>query len=111
MDADLFRPSILVENRSRPARLLPLVTPPTAVTVIDQVRVIGVPRCNFAGFCNFCDQRSCESPECIRMFEAALWAACERCDGHGGDGFGNRCLCCLWGAVEVTPAYLAARTR
>jgi hypothetical protein len=58
------------------------------------------PRCNFAGYCNYCNEQGCRSRDCILLYLDTWWAACELCDGMGGDGLGDGCIC-LYGVVQV----------
>jgi hypothetical protein len=64
------------------------------------VSVTALPRCNFAGFCNYCGEQACRSRDCIVMYLDTWWAACEICGGVGGDGLGLDCLC-TYGVVQV----------
>jgi hypothetical protein len=66
------------------------------------VSVTALPRCNFAGFCNFCGEQGCRSRECIITYLDTWWAACEFCGGVGGDGLGSRCIC-TYGVLQVGP--------
>lgn len=65
------------------------------------VSVSALPRCNFAGFCNYCGQQGCRSRDCVSMYLDTWWAACEVCGGVGGDGLGLSCLC-TYGVVQVS---------
>ena len=64
------------------------------------VSVSTPPRCNFAGFCNYCGEQGCRSRDCVTMYLDTWWAACEICGGVGGDGLGSGCLC-IYGVVQV----------
>lgn len=58
------------------------------------------PRLNFAGYCTFCDEQGCCSPQCVTAYEAFRWAVCGVC---GGKGFTDSSTCpeCLWGVQPV----------
>lgn len=70
------------------------------LATIEPVSVTAPPRCNFAGFCNYCGRQGCRDVTCVAWYLGTWWAACERCDGIGGDGFGAACLC-TYGVVQV----------
>lgn len=81
-----------------------------AVTALSRVEiteplvslVAAPPRLNFAGFCDFCGVRGCESVKCVTRYEAMAWAVCTVCDGDGYDEpTGLRCDKCNWGVTEV----------
>jgi hypothetical protein len=56
-------------------------------------------RVNFAGYCVWCGQRSCESPTCIERFAASVWIVCPDCDGSMEDREGDSCRC-YGGVIE-----------
>ena len=66
------------------------------------VSVSAPPRCNFAGFCNYCGEQGCRSRDCVTMYLDTWWAACEICGGVGvgGGGLGDDCLC-TYGVIQV----------
>ena len=64
------------------------------------VTVVAPPRCNFAGFCNYCGEQGCRSRSCVSTYLSTWWAACEICGGVGGDGLGSSCLC-TYGVIQV----------
>jgi hypothetical protein len=64
------------------------------------VSVSPPPRCDFAGFCDYCGEQGCRSTDCVAMYFDTWWAACEICGGVGGDGLGASCLC-TYGVVQV----------
>jgi hypothetical protein len=77
-------------------------TPASQATNPTGVMVSAPPRCNFAGFCNYCGQQGCRSRDCVSIYLDTWWAPCEICDGVGGDGLGSSCLC-TYGVVQVGP--------
>jgi hypothetical protein len=78
----------------------PILTLQVATTLAAAV-VIAPPRCNCAGFCDYCGNQGCRSPRCITRYNATWWAICESCDGRGGDGLGSSCPLCTHGVMQV----------
>jgi hypothetical protein len=64
------------------------------------VAVTAPPRCNFAGYCNFCGEQGCRSRVCVALYLETWWAACDICGGVGGDGLGLSCIC-TYGVIQV----------
>jgi hypothetical protein len=60
------------------------------------------PRVNFAGVCLRCDERDCESPECVAWHEASCWMVCPRCGGRCWSETLEPCGC-MFGVVEAWP--------
>lgn len=60
------------------------------------------PRHNFAGLCLRCDQRECESSECIAWHAESAWMVCPDCDGIGWKEI-EPCGC-FFGVVEACAA-------
>lgn len=58
------------------------------------------PRANFAGVCEYCTRRNCESDRCIQLHSDALWIVCPTCEGGTIDAYD----CCSLGVVQVTEA-------
>jgi hypothetical protein len=65
------------------------------------------PRRNFAGLCLRCDERDCESPECVAWHEASCWMVCPRCAGRCWSETLEPCGC-MFGVVEAWPAERSA---
>ena len=61
------------------------------------------PRCNFAGVCLRCDERDCDSAECVAWHEASCWMVCPRCGGRCWSETLEPCGC-MFGVVEAWPA-------
>jgi hypothetical protein len=72
-------------------------------SVMAPVFVVSPPRLNFAGVCNYCEQRDCTSTRCVARHAASRWAICPECGGYGSDTCGLPCEMCLWGIVEWYP--------
>jgi hypothetical protein len=66
------------------------------------VEAIRPPRLNFARICLYCDQRDCESPECIARYEKSHWAVCPDCDGICWSENYEPCGC-MFGVIEAWP--------
>jgi hypothetical protein len=68
-----------------PLSYLPVPFPTATVrpTPAPATLVVKPPRHNFAGYCLVCDQRGCQSTECIAYHAASTWAVCDNCDGSG----------------------------
>lgn len=80
--------------------------------VMAPVLVSAPPRLNFAGFCDYCSVRGCQSPECITRHTSTRWAVCERCDGVGyTEGDDGMCGFCVLGVTQVTDAYIGVAVR
>ena len=77
-----------------PAVLLP-------ISSATPILVSAPPRCNFAGFCDYCGQRGCQSTRCITRYATSWWAVCPSCRGTG-ELDGDVCQMCLYGVVEAT---------
>jgi hypothetical protein len=73
---------------------------PISASAFMNVAVTAPPRCNFAGFCNFCGEQGCRSRDCVSIYLDTWWAACDVCGGVGGDGLGSDCLC-TYGVIQV----------
>jgi hypothetical protein len=86
----------------RPVSALPVggLRTPAAAPVF----VASPPRLNFAGVCNYCEDRDCTSPKCVARYAASRWVICPDCDGFGSYTCGMPCDLCLWGIVEWYPA-------
>ena len=76
------------------------VSTPDTEHLATGVAVSALPRCNFAGFCNFCGEQGCRSQDCIAIYLDTWWAACDICGGVGSDGFGSGCIC-TYGVIQV----------
>lgn len=79
-------------------------SPSRAVTasIRMDLDVVAPPRCNFAGFCNYCGLSNCRSTTCIEVHLNTWWAACEICYGIGADDANTTCHC-LYGVAQVWP--------
>ncbi|NKY29544.1 hypothetical protein [Nocardia gamkensis] len=72
------------------------------------------PRLNFAGFCVYCLERSCERAGCIEKHARLVWQVCPDCGGTewvrghiDPDTATERCFC-IGGVCEVAPAEAVA---
>ena len=53
------------------------------------------PQLNFAGWCNWCDDRWCTAQRCAQFRLESEWAVCDRCNGKGFDNPTSvPCTCC-----------------
>ncbi len=56
-------------------------------------------RLSFGGWCMWCLERWCISPDCIDRHARSSWEVCEDCDGRGDDD-GFPCNC-IYGLMET----------
>ncbi len=59
------------------------------------------PQLNFAGWCNWCDDRWCTSQRCARFQRESEWAVCDRCNGKGFDNPTSTPCTCVHGLAHT----------
>jgi hypothetical protein len=79
---------------------VPFPTTPARTTSAPAVLAVKPPRLSFGGFCQYCDQRDCQSPQCISLHADSAWIVCPDCQGRGWMPDARRCGC-LWGVTEA----------
>jgi hypothetical protein len=72
------------------------------VRAVDGSAPVKPPRLNFARVCLRCDERGCESPECVAWHQASCWMVCPECGGRGWSETLEPCGC-MFGVVEAWP--------
>lgn len=74
----------------------------TAWAYIDGGRALRPSRLNYAGWCDWCNERWCTRQRCIDRHANSQWEVCDLCGGRGMDEVDVECRCVI-GLVETTP--------
>jgi hypothetical protein len=97
---------------ARSVAYLPVPSPTAPVHLMPAPAVVAVkpPRLSFGGFCLYCDQRGCQSPDCIALHADSAWTVCPACYGRGWTPNGRRCGC-VWGVTQTDATDAGAVTQ